>query len=335
MRLHSRGRFNVKRLARAASDRVRGTAFDRALQHAARTGTRSFVFGWNRGLGDIALGLVPLFMQIRAAVADARIEVFTREDLAPGFALAGCDAVHTIPGLARGGAVDVAGAAAALAVRLSPDAVVFADPDPTRWLDGRREAYPPVLHWQSRHDALADAVVPAAPERITIGAHVNSETARHYGYVKDWPAAHWHALFTRFAGHGLRWLLFGHARDPAYAHDDVIDLRGRTDLLTLLAVLRTRCRILVAPDSGILTLAYYLEGNYPLDVISLWSDPRQGVLKQGCPSPNPRLVHTALRGRQEDVRNIAVDDVAAAIGNALAAASPPASAAPMPHASTP
>lgn len=329
MRLHSRGRFNVKRLARAASDRLRGTAFDRALQHAARTGRRRFVFGWNRGLGDIALGLVPLFMQVRAAIPAAHITVFTRDDLAQGLVLAGCDAVHVIPGLARGTAIDVAAAAAALGLHLSADAVVFADPDPTRWLDGRREDYPPVLHWQPQHDALADAVVPAAPDRIvTIGAHVSSETARHYGYVKDWSTAQWRSLFARFAHrHDVRWLLFGHARDEAFDHGNVLDLRGRTDLLTLLAVVRTRCRILVAPDSGILTLAYYLASDRPLDVISLWSDPRQGVLKQGCPSPNPRLVHTALRGRDEDVRNIAVDDVASAIETALAA--------PLPHARVP
>lgn len=336
MRLRSRGRFNVKRLARAASDRLRGTAFDRMLQHAARTGARSFVFGWNRGLGDIALGLVPLFMRIRTAVADARIEVFTRDDLAQGFSLAGCDAVHVVPGLARGAAVDVAAAAATMGLRLPTDTIVFADPDPTRWLDGRREAYPPVLRWQPQHDTLADAVVPVTPDRVTIGAHVSSETAQHYGYVKDWPAQHWRSLFARFAHRGdVRWLLLGHARDEVFDHDNVLDLRGRTDLLTLLAVLRTRCRILVAPDSGILTLAYYLEGTCPLDVISLWSDPRQGVLKQGCPSPNPRLVHTALRGPDEDIRNITVDDVAAAIERALAAPSARPSPVCIPHASAP
>ena len=192
------------------------------------------------------------------------------------------------------------------------------------WLDGRRTAYPPVLRWQPEWDALADAVVPAAPDSTTIGAHVDSETARHYGYVKDWPAAHWQSLVARFpAGAGVRWLLFGHARGVPFDQENVIDLRGRTDLLSLLAVVRTRCRILVAPDSGILTLAYYLEGDRRLDVISLWSDPRQGVLKQGCPSPNPKLAHTVLRGRDEDVRNISVDTVASAIGAALPALPPP------------
>jgi len=66
-----------------------------------------------------------------------------------------------------------------------------------------------------------------------------------------------------------------------------------------------------------LTAAFYLAEDFPLDVVSLWSDPRQGVLKQGCPSPNPRLRHEALQGRNEDVRNLPVDDVERAIADAL------------------
>lgn len=321
MRLHSRGRFNVKRLARLASDRLRGTPFDRALAQARREGATHFVFGWNRGLGDIALGLVPLFAQVRAAVPRARIDVFTREDLAQGMALTACDAVHVVPGLARGPAVDVTRAAAAAGVVLGPRTVVFADPDPTRWLDGRREAHPPVLHWDARHDALADSLVPSAPGVLTIGAHVSSETARYYGYVKDWPAEAWRALFARFpAAAGVRWLLFGQAREASFDQDNLVDLRGRTDLRSLLAIVRTRCRVLVAPDSGVLTLAYYLEGDRPLDLVSLWSDPRQGILKQGCPAPNRALVHTPLRGRDEDVRHLSVDEVARAVTAALARA---------------
>ena len=178
MRLHSRGRFNVKRLARIASDRLRGTPFDRAVAHARRQGIAHFVFGWNRGLGDIALGLVPLFAQVRAAIPHARIDVFTREDLAQGMALTDCNAVHVIPELARGPAVDISRAAAAAGVVLDANALLFADPDPTRWLDGRRQVHPPVLHWNPRWDALADPLVPAAPDLLTIGAHVSSETAR-------------------------------------------------------------------------------------------------------------------------------------------------------------
>jgi ADP-heptose:LPS heptosyltransferase len=115
----------------------------------------------------------------------------------------------------------------------------------------------------------------------------------------------------------VRWLLFGNAPTAAFEQSNLDDLRGRTTLLDLLAVIRTRCRLLVAPDSGILTAAFYLAEDFPLDVVSLWSDPRQGVLKQGCPSPNPRLRHEALQGRNEDVRNLPVDDVERAIADAL------------------
>ena len=58
--------------------------------------------------------------------------------------------------------------------------------------------------------------------------------------------------------------------------------------------------------------------------MSLWSDPRQGVLKQGCPSPNPGLRHTPLVGTHEDVRNIAVETVQQAVDAALARAAVPA-----------
>ena len=318
MKLRTRGRFNLKRLSRVVADRVRGTEFDRILRAAARDGRREFVFAWNRGLGDIALGLVPLFARIRSRIRDSRILVFTRADLAEAFSLTGVDAIHIVPGMMRGTPVDIAAAASGLGVALPASSIAFPDPDPTRWLDGRRREYPPSLRWDPRWNAQADALVPPFPGTVVIGAHVNSETAQHYGYVKDWPAAAWQALFARFPdSRNVRWILFGNAKTPAFAQDNVLDVRGQTSFLALLAIIRKHCRILVAPDSGVLTAAYYLDDDFALDVISLWSDPRQGILKQGCPSPNPRLRHLALRGRDEDVRNLTVDQVAAAVEGAL------------------
>ena len=75
--------------------------------------------------------------------------------------------------------------------------------------------------------------------------------------------------------------------------------------------------MLVAPDSGILTAVYYLDQVQPLDVVSLWSDPRQSILKQGCTSPNPALRHHPLQGRGEDVRNLDVATVEAALAAVL------------------
>ena len=87
----------------------------------------------------------------------------------------------------------------------------------------------------------------------------------------------------------------------------------------------------MAPDSGVLTAAYYLARNFPLDVVSLWSDARQGILKQACPSPNVELRHTALLGPAEDVRNLTIDTVETAINSAIRSAAtspslPPADA---------
>lgn len=310
----TRGRLNPKRWTRALSDRVRGTAFDRELRDARRSGRHRYVFAWNRGLGDIALGLVPLFMIVRATDLHARIEVVTREDLVQPFELAGVDAIHVVPALARGTAVDVS-------QHLRADTVVFADPDPTRWLEGRRRELCPRLAWRDEWSALADRLLPDARDTLTVGAHVASETAQYYGYVKDWPADRFRALFARFPS-GVRFVLFGNAADTPLALPNVVDLRGRTSFLDLLSIVRNCCRVLVAPDSGVLTAAYYLDATFPLDVISLWSDPRQGIRKQGCPSPNAMLRHVALDGAGEDVRNIAVDTVAAALERAVSAHRP-------------
>jgi hypothetical protein len=312
----TRGRLNPKRWTRALSDRLRGTAFDRALRDARRSRRHRYVFAWNRGLGDVALGLVPLFMMIRASDPRARIEVVTREDLVQPFELAGVDAIHVVPALARGTEVDVS-------MHERADTVVFADPDPTRWLEGRRREFPPRLAWRDEWNALADRLVCDARDTVTVGAHVSSETAQYYGYVKDWPAERFRALFARFPS-GVRFVLFGNAADAPFASPNVVDLRGRTSFLELLSVVRNRCRVLIAPDSGVLTAAYYLDATFPLDVISLWSDPRQGIRKQGCPSPNAMLRHVVLDGAGEDVRNITADVVAAALERAVSACRSPA-----------
>jgi ADP-heptose:LPS heptosyltransferase len=318
MRLRTRGRFNLKRLSRTLADRLRGSDFDRAVRRAAREGRHEFVFGWNRGLGDVALGLVPLFAQIRERCQGSRITVYTRADLLQVFQLTDVDRVLVVPDVVRGTPIDMDAAAAATGMAVPAGATVFADPDPTRWLDGRRQAYPPVLHWKPAWDALADRFVPAMRERTIVGAHVHSETAQHYGYVKDWPEGSWRDLLARYPeASGVQWLLFGHAPTTSFDQRNVLDLRGMTDFIELLAVIRGRCRVLIAPDSGILTAAYYLDARFPIDVVSLWSDPRQGVLKQGCPSPNPGLRHTPLVGAHEDVSNIAVDTVQRAVAAAL------------------
>lgn len=314
-------RFHAQRL----SDRAFGTPFDRELARAKRGRSAGFLFFWNRGLGDIALGLVPLFARIRRQDPTARIAVITRDELREPLVLAGADEVHVLAGLVREDRVDMARACSRLGLALDGFAAVFDYPDPNRWLEGRRGEFPPRLRWNPAWDALAERVMaPAQAGAITIGAHVNSGTQAFYGYRKDWPAEAWQALFARYPGSaGVRWVLLGYDAEQRFEGANLVDLRGKTDFPTLLSVIRNRLRVLVAPDSGILTMAYYLDVAFALDVISLWSDPRQGVLLQACASPNPHLRHTPLVGPGEDIKKLGVAEVAAALQASL----PPGSAA--------
>ncbi|MBI3008976.1 MAG: hypothetical protein HYY56_05645, partial [Candidatus Omnitrophica bacterium] len=71
----------------------------------------------------------------------------------------------------------------------------------------------------------------------------------------------------------------------------------------------TSSNMLIAPDSGILTLVYYLDVNLPLDVISLWGPAKYGVLQLKVDSPNRLLNHFPLKGKGEDINSIKVEDV--------------------------
>src|SRR5579871_4882574 len=59
--------------------------FDRLLKKAKREGKTRFLICWNRGLGDIPLGLYALTTRIHHFIPDAYITFLTREDLLPGF----------------------------------------------------------------------------------------------------------------------------------------------------------------------------------------------------------------------------------------------------------
>ena len=89
-------------------------------------------------------------------------------------------------------------------------------------------------------------------------------------------------------------LLFGFKAVPPIEGEGVIDLRGKTTLREMLALVKRRCTHLVLPDSGPLAMVYYLDAAFPLKIISLWADPRHGVLKQKVDSPNPLLQHIPL-----------------------------------------
>ena len=68
----------LSRRFRALGDRLAGDPYERALARGARERRKRIVFFWNRGLGDIALGLVPMFARAAERIPGASIEVVTR-----------------------------------------------------------------------------------------------------------------------------------------------------------------------------------------------------------------------------------------------------------------
>jgi ADP-heptose:LPS heptosyltransferase len=280
---------------------------DVLLKKAASQQHTRFLITWNRGLGDIALGLYALVYQIRSVIPDARITFVTRGDLKEGFAL--LENVNVIVGeeWRRGKPFDLDQTLATHHLSRSDFDQVLENPDVTRWLKWQIGTLIPKLRWNPDWDLLWQQF-DLAEDATYVCVHVQTETS--YAYEKNWPLESWKTLFGRLtADPSVRVFLFGFEPKPVFAGERIIDLRGKTNLFELLSIVKNRCRYLIVPDSGVLSLTYYLDVSFPIQIISLWADPRQGVLKQNVSSPNPQLRHLPLMGKEEKVSSIQVDEV--------------------------
>lgn len=265
-----------------------------------QNGKKILIF-WNRGLGDIALGLFAIVHRIREFIPDAQITFLTRPNLRDGFLLLGGVEILVAPELKRGDKFDM---------RLLPDAVAFdliiENPDPTHWVKWQLGKLTPLLHWKNEWDALCQKYH-LDPQETYVGAHVQTET--NYAHWRDWPTESWRALFEKITSSGKKVLLFGFSSEPAFDIPGVIDLRGKTPLFELLSIVKNHCSALIVPDSGVSSMVYFLNETFPIKHISLWADPNMGILKQNVASPNPQLQKIALLGKDKNIANITVDEV--------------------------
>ncbi len=132
----------------------------------------------------------------------------------------------------------------------------------------------------------------------------------NYGLWRNWPLERWQDLFERLEKiPSVKVLLFGFGSEPKFSFQNVIDLRGKTNLFQLLSIVKNRCKAAILPDSGILSMIYYLDTSFPIQVISLWADPNHGILKQGVFSPNPQLSHVPLIGERRNLSSISAQEV--------------------------
>jgi len=273
---------------------------DRMLQRCAKKGGKRVLFCWNRGLGDIALGLYAMVERVRERVPGAEVTFLTRENLVDGFSLLEGVKVIGVAGWKRGekkeGGVD-----------LGSYDLVIENPDPSEWVRWQRGKVVPRLKWNPAHDELWKKFG-LEEGSIYVGVQVSAETC--YGLWRNWPVERWRELFERLELlKKYKVLLFGFAPEPLFSHECVIDLRGKTTLFELLSLIKNRCSYLILPDSGILSFSYYLDAQFPIELLSLWADPNHGILKQNVASPNRLLRHIPLIGKEGDLSTVSVNEV--------------------------
>ena len=285
--------------------------FDALLKKAKKAKAERILICWNRGLGDIPLGLYALTHRIRHFIPEAKVTFVTRSDLADGFQMLEGVSVLSDPEWKRGVPFELKNTLQKLGHSLADFDLVLEHPDPTRWLMWQLGTLTPRLTWNPKWDPLHErfGLDPAKPK---IGVHVQTET--QYAYEKNWPVDAWKEFFRRAVQEkGMEIVLFGFAQTPAFEEEGIIDLRGKTELFEMLSIVKHRCRYLLVPDSGVLSITYYLDASFPIDIVSLWADPKQGVLKQNVASPNPLLRHTPLIAKRGDLRRVDVESVVQAL----------------------
>jgi len=280
---------------------------DALLRRCAKKGGKKILLRWNRGLGDIALGLFAIVHRIREIVPHAEITFLTRQNLQGGFSM--LRGVETLidPHLKRGDARDVKSSLQELGVDPKTFDLIIERPSPTDWVRWQRGKLTPRLTWDPCYEDLWQQF-DLSDQFIYIGVQAEVETT--YGAWRNWPLAHWKELFERLS----RWpqvrvILLGSEAKTFFSHPHVIDLRGKTTLFELLSIVKHRCRYMILPDSGILSMVYYLDQQFPLDLVTFWGDPHHGILKQAVASPNLQLKHHPLVGEMKNLSTVSVEKV--------------------------
>lgn len=296
---------------------IRFNEFERLLKKAQGKDVKKVLAVWNRGLGDIPLGLFAMVERIKTFIPDAEITFMTRLDLLEAFSLLGEVRSIGVPWWERGRPVDVKETLRKLNIPENAFDLILERINPSRWFSWQIGHLIPRLNWKTDYDGLCRRFELDGSYSY-IGAHISTETQQFYGYRKDWPFEKWRELFRFICKEDTRVILFGLKKDNAFENNPfVIDLRGETGLIEMLSIIKNYCKALIAPDGGILSMVYYLDAEFPITIISLWSDPNQGILKQAVSSPNPALLHIPLIGKNKDVSMIDVDEVLKALNRGV------------------
>lgn len=278
---------------------------DTILKSCIKKKKKKFLIPWNRGLGDVPLGIYALCKHIRKFIPHAQITFVTRKDLHEVFEMLENVEVLSSSFVKRGESFELCQVIESLGYLRGDFDFVFEKIEAERWLNWQLGRLTPKLKWDPLKDNLAKKF--AIQETNCLAVHVSTQTDSFYDYEKNWPQESFQRLFNKIKDRKI--ILFGFEDKQKYLGDNIIDLRGKTTLFEMISLIKNHCSHLLAPDSGVLNIAYYLNKNFPIRMVSLWADPRQGILKQKVASPNLFLDHVPLIGKKGVVSNIQVEAV--------------------------
>jgi ADP-heptose:LPS heptosyltransferase len=265
---------------------------------------------WNRGLGDIALGLYAITLRIKKYLPDAKITFLIRKDLEEGFKLFKEANYIVAPAWERSKHHDTKETLLDLNIDPNSYSLIIEKPDPTYWVSWQYGKIVPKLYFdEKKYDNLYEKY--NLPDEYTyIGVQPSAETS--YGLWRNLSNDKWKEIFKHFINakqatleySKVKFILLGNFSNNNFTDENIIDLRGKTNLFELLSIIKNKCKMLILPDSGILSMVYYLNTNFKIDVISLWAFKEHGILKQNVKSPNTLLNHFPIISKENDLSKL-------------------------------
>lgn len=288
--------------------RVRPNRLNQELRKFKKGGGQNAYVVWNRGLGDVPLGLAA-FVHLFENIASGKNLVFiTRSDLQEVFQMLHPNVLISKK-MKRGQKSTQKELEEELGIQIKDDDLFIDWLDPTRQLAWQIGNYVPRLFWKKEYDLLSHKFS-LNGEKPIIAMHIDSETGHLYSYEKNWPHKAWEKLIALLLENlDCEILLFGIKPTHTKLPDRVHDLRGKTTLLEVLSLLKNSVDLFIAPDSGILSAVYYVDAQYPLQTISLWADPLQGILRQKVASPNSLFSHMPMLSPNGDLNALLPEKV--------------------------
>jgi len=276
------------------------------LKKLMKQGKNNILIEWNRGLGDIPLGLFAVVKRVKQFIPNANITFVTREDLKDGFSMLENVNVSVCPFWKRNKEHNLLDSLQKIG--LSPDKydLIIEKPDPTYWVRWQLGKLTPLLNWNTKYDNLYQKFSIDESKKIIA---IQPDIGSGYNLWRTLSAEKWQQLIARIENQENTQVVLIGSKETKLELKNGLDLRNKTTLFEVLSFLKNSCNTALLLDGGILSLIYYLNATFDLKIISLWGDPRQGIIKQGVASPNTKLVHETIVGEFKNVDSISIEQI--------------------------